>query len=274
MEDLRPLYQSIEDTKKAISEGNRELAERLGWEMCNQFEVSCHVDEATYTPEMCRLQLDCLATILEIHIMREDPIDISYRYGQFLQKYRMDMDHFPGWTDEDKRPAVEIAMRMTRKVEQFYTEKTRVTHQPKAQQPGEIKCLLCKKNPADKPGSHMVPHLLIARTFSYDGSKDREKVVVDVTNLSEGYKEKYFGHHYEYEEMDGVELVSAMIVDGMIKVNMSFDSSVTIYLDNEDEDGVTVSFPTEATFELQDNGGKWEINESSVKTKFDTSGFY
>lgn len=82
------------------------------------------------------------------------------------------------------------------------------------------------------------------------------------------------GHHYEYEEMDGVELVSAMIVDGMIKVNMSFDSSVTIYLDNEDDDGVTVSFPTEATFELQDNGGKWEINESSVKTKFDTSGFY
>ena len=44
--------------------------------------------------------------------------------------------------------------------------------------------------------------------------------------------------------------------------------------ENEDDDGVTVSFPTEATFELQDNGGKWEINESSVKTKFDTSGFY
>jgi hypothetical protein len=33
MEDLKPLYQAIEDTKKAISEGNRELAEKFGWEM-------------------------------------------------------------------------------------------------------------------------------------------------------------------------------------------------------------------------------------------------
>lgn len=38
----------------------------------------------------------------------------------------------------------------------------------------------------------MVPHFLIAETFSYDGSKDREKVVVD--NLSEGNKEYFFGH--------------------------------------------------------------------------------
>lgn len=215
MEDLRPLYQSIEDTKKAISDGNRELAEKLGWEMCNQFEASYQVNESTYTPEMCRLQLDCLATILEIHIMREDPIDIGYRYGQFLQKFRMDMDHFPDWTDEDKRPAVEIAMRMTRKVERFYTEKTRATHRPKAHQPGEIKCLLCKKKPADKPGSHMVPHLLIARTFSYDGSKDREKVVVDVTNLSEGYKEKYFGHHVYDDTVN--ELIGRSLTDDEIE---------------------------------------------------------
>lgn len=222
MEELRPLYQLIADTKKAVSEGNRELAEKLGWEMCNQFEGSYQVSESTYTPEMCRLQLDCLATVLEIHIMRADPIDISIRYGQFLKKFRMDMEHFLDWTDEDKRPAVEIAMRMTRKVERFYTDKSRVTHQPKAHQPGEIKCLLCKKKPADKPGSHMVPHLLIARTFSYDGSKDREKVVVDVTNLSEGYKEKYFGHHvYDdiVNELIGRSLTDEEIEDENRKVN-------------------------------------------------------
>ena len=33
MEDLKPLYQAIEDTKKAISEGNRDIAEKLGREM-------------------------------------------------------------------------------------------------------------------------------------------------------------------------------------------------------------------------------------------------
>ena len=82
------------------------------------------------------------------------------------------------------------------------------------------------------------------------------------------------GHHYEYEEMSDVDFISAMVVNGNIKCQIAFDSSVTIYLDNEDDDGVTMSFPTQATFELQDNGGKWELNEDSVRSKFDTSGFY
>ena len=69
MEDLKPLYQAIEDTKRAISVGNRELAEKLGREMCNLFEALYQVDEETYTPEMCRLQLDSFATILELHIL-------------------------------------------------------------------------------------------------------------------------------------------------------------------------------------------------------------
>lgn len=194
-EDLKLLYQSIEDTKRAIDAGDKDLAEKLGWEMCNLFMDNYHVDESTYTPEMCRLQLDCLATILDIHIMRGDPIDISFRYGQLLEKLSMDIEHFPDWTDEERKPAIEIALKMRKKVERFYSEGLRVQHRPKAKKPGEIKCMLCRKNPADKPGSHMVSHMLIAKTFSYDGSKDRDKVVVDVTNLSEGYREKYFGHH-------------------------------------------------------------------------------
>ena len=81
------------------------------------------------------------------------------------------------------------------------------------------------------------------------------------------------GHHYEYEEMEDVDLISATVDDGTVKCKISFNSSVTIYLDNEDDDGVTLSFPTEASFEIQDNGGKWEINEDSVRSKFDTSSY-
>lgn len=81
------------------------------------------------------------------------------------------------------------------------------------------------------------------------------------------------GHHYEYEEMEDVELITAMVDDGTVKCKMAFNSSVTIYLDNEDDDGVSLSFPTEASFEIQDNGGKWEINEESVRSKFDTSSY-
>lgn len=81
------------------------------------------------------------------------------------------------------------------------------------------------------------------------------------------------GHHYEYEEMGDVELISVELNDGIVKCKMAFNSSVTLYMDNEDDDGVTVSFPTEASFELRDNGGKWEIDEDSIRSKFDTSSY-
>ena len=81
------------------------------------------------------------------------------------------------------------------------------------------------------------------------------------------------GHHCEYEEMEDVDMISATVDEGAVKCKMAFNSSVTIYLDNEDDDGVTLSFPTEASFEIQDNGGKWEINEDSVRSKFDTSSY-
>ena len=71
-----------------------------------------------------------------------------------------------------------------------------------------------------------------------------------------------------------MEIVSAKLEDGNVKCKMAFNSSVTIYLDNEDDDGVTLSFPTEASFEIQNNGKKWEINEESIRSKFDTSSFY
>lgn len=142
-EDLKLLYQSIEDTKRAIDAGDKDLAEKLGWEMCNLFMDNYHVDESTYTPEMCRLQLDCLATILDIHILRGDPIDISFRYGQLLKKLSMDMGHFPDWTDEERKPAIEIALKMRKKVERFYSEGLRVHigQKPKSRERLSVCCV-------------------------------------------------------------------------------------------------------------------------------------
>lgn len=60
--------------------------------------------------------------------------------------------------------------------------------------PKYVNASFVKRNRQTRKCSHMVPHFLIAETFSYDGSKDREKVVVDVDNLSEGNKEYFFGH--------------------------------------------------------------------------------
>ena len=194
-ENLSLIYSAIDATKKAISDGDKNQAEKCGWELCNCFEENFVADkEEDYTPELCRLQLDALVTLLDLHIMRGDPLDISARFGQLLKKFKMDVEHFTQWTDAEKKPLAEVVARAIRNTQNFFTGQLTTTHKPLAEHPGQCKCFLCKKKPANKKGSHMVPHLLIAETISYDGSMDREKVVVDVDNLSEGNKEYFFGH--------------------------------------------------------------------------------
>ena len=194
-ENLSLIYSAIDATKKAISDGDKTQAEKCGWELCNCFEENFVADkEEDYTPELCRLQLDALVTLLDLHIMRGDPLDISARFGQLLKKFKMDVEHFTQWTDAEKKPLAEVVARAIRNTQNFFTGQLTTTHKPLAEHPGQCKCFLCKKKPANKKGSHMVPHFLIAETFSYDGSMDREKVVVDVDNLSEGNKEYFFGH--------------------------------------------------------------------------------
>ena len=198
--NLSLIYSAIDATKKAILDGDKPLAEKCGWELCNCFEENFVADnKEDYTPELSRLQLDCLATLLDLHIMRGEPLNISVRFGQLVKKFKMDIEHFPQWTDADKKPLAEVVGRAMRHTHNFFTGQLTTTHKPLAVHPGQCKCFLCKKKPADKKGSHMVPHLLIAETFSYDGSKSRDKVVVDVDNLSEGNKEYYFGHEV-YED--------------------------------------------------------------------------
>lgn len=75
-ENLSLIYSAIDATKKAISDGDKTQAEKCGWELCNCFEENFVADkEEDYTPELCRLQLDALATLLDLHIMRGDPLD-------------------------------------------------------------------------------------------------------------------------------------------------------------------------------------------------------
>lgn len=198
--DLSLIYTAVEATNNAILDGDKIRAEKCGQELCDCFMDNFMVDnDDDYTPEMCRLQLDGLATLLDLHIMRGKPLDISIRFGQLVKKYKMDVEHFTQWTDADKKPLEKIISRVIRHTHDFFSGELTTIHKPLATQPGDCRCFLCKKKPADKKGSHMVPHMLIAETFSYDGSKSREKVVVDVDNLSEGHKEYFFGHEV-YED--------------------------------------------------------------------------
>lgn len=189
------LREAIEETRALIKADNTE-AENAGRRLCEVFEADMDISGCKdYTPEKAYLQIQTLETILQLHIKRGDPVDISIRYGQLVKKLKEDLEHFPDWEDEDKRLIGEIGLQATRLVHDFYAieYQNRAEKFAKSRTP-ECKCLLCRKSFAIKTGSHMVPHLLIADVFSYDGSRQREKVVVASASLSEGRTERYFGN--------------------------------------------------------------------------------
>ena len=142
-ENLSLIYSAIDATKKAISDGDKTQAEKCGWGLCNCFEENFVADkEEDYTPELCRLQLDALATLLDLHIMRGDPLDISARFGQLLKKFKMDVEHFTQWTDAEKKPLAEVVARAIRNTQNFFTGQLTTTHKPLAEHPGQCKCFL------------------------------------------------------------------------------------------------------------------------------------
>ncbi len=80
-------------------------------------------------------------------------------------------------------------------------------------------------------------------------------------------------HHYDFEEIDNINLLSAEKTNDTIECKVSFTSFVTFYLDNEDERGFPQRFPCVAIFTLQENNGKWGISENRVISNFDTTSY-
>lgn len=193
--DLSRIITHLDQTKQAIADNNHDQAEDLGKDLCDVYEEDFNIkSEEDFTPEVARVQFDVFKTILDIHIMRGDPLDISIRAGQFWKRYKDIKEHFSTWTDKDWEPIDEIIFQSYIATNDYYYRETVGNIPPKQVRTPECRCLLCRKNKANKPGSHMVPHLLIGDVFSYDGSTDREKVVVEEFNLSGGVKSRYFGH--------------------------------------------------------------------------------
>ncbi|MBQ6822961.1 MAG: hypothetical protein IJP39_11165 [Bacteroidales bacterium] len=192
--DLSRIQQLIAKTTKAIEDNNRDLAEKLGWELCQTFEQDYDVQsEEDYTPSVALVQYEVMKVLLDLHIMRGDPIDIAIRGGQLLKKFKDDRDHIKGWKEEDWTPIAEIVWKSREATDEYYYGETLKAGTEEPARTPECKCLLCQKKNADKTGSHIVPHMLIARTFSYDGSESRDKAVVEESGLSVGLRDRFFG---------------------------------------------------------------------------------
>lgn len=82
------------------------------------------------------------------------------------------------------------------------------------------------------------------------------------------------GYRYEYEELSDLTIERYELKDNKYNLNVSFDSGITIYIDNEDQTGFAMSFPSHASLVMENASGKWMIDNESVKASFDTKKYY
>lgn len=81
-------------------------------------------------------------------------------------------------------------------------------------------------------------------------------------------------HHYEVEDVSDVDVLASEEKEGCVEVNLTFEISVTLYMDNEDEDGFTMKFPSECKAEFDKIGEGYRIHPDTVEIKVNTDEYY
>lgn len=82
------------------------------------------------------------------------------------------------------------------------------------------------------------------------------------------------GYRYDFDELSELEVENSCEFEHFYELKVNFVSGVTIYMSNEDNTGVRMSFPTSVSIKMERLFDKWVINEDSLRFKFDTQKYY
>ena len=81
-------------------------------------------------------------------------------------------------------------------------------------------------------------------------------------------------YRYEFDDLSNLRVEEYECKEEAISCRVKFDSGITIFSDNEDVIGFSMSFPSEASLVMKKTENKWVLEENSVKSRFDTSKYY
>lgn len=82
------------------------------------------------------------------------------------------------------------------------------------------------------------------------------------------------GYRYDFDELSGLVVDEYNKLGNTYKLIVRFTSGVTIYMNNEDITGISMSFPTKANVIMEEKSNKWVLNEDSLSLEFDTQKFF
>lgn len=151
--------------------------------------------------------------MIDNHIRNGDTTTVVIRASEAFNHFKQYQDNI-NFSEEEFASTINIIRGIYKKVRRFLLEAKYLKPDSKKENKPCI-CALCKKNIADKKGSHMVPHFFIQKFFSYDGGKGRDKEIVEEFCLSKGSYDRYFGHRVNDEILES--LLNKKITDEEIE---------------------------------------------------------
>lgn len=194
--------------REACKQAEKALAMRVDSQIEQAFETLIRVfDEEipqgeVLSPEAMIVQFEVVSTMIDYHIQKGIMLDIGGHSIQMIEQFE-GVKASGIYSDDDLSRMEKIVIGAIHKSRDYVAKVANPpTSSVKFDRGG--KCRLCKKNPADAIGSHLVPHMLIQTVFSYDNTKGRDKEVAESFNLSGGEYGSFFGRNVNDEVMSDI----------------------------------------------------------------------
>lgn len=176
--------------------------------------------QKTTDPDDVLLQLQVFKLVLEYHIFMGNTYDVVFKHEEYVRMCEdavrtglltgEQIDKVEQYVSEleDKAAAFVKGIR-TPERKMYDTEHLDGYIRKRAKRyrkdnGGHERCILCDEREDLCKGSHLAPHFLIQSFLSYDGSKGRDKEIVNEETLASLKTERKWGRNVPAEEIDRV----------------------------------------------------------------------
>ena len=175
--------------------------------------------ERTTDPAVAFLQLQVAAASIRYHVFRQDVLSATSSFSLLCEEsnklLKTDIldEHYKQKTRQLIDETEQVLNAFREKVEHVdnsltgqpspYVKQYSLDEQFRSRQTNDT-CLLCQESQNLCTGSHLAPHFIVGSIFSFDGSRDRDKEIVNEETIASLKKEKKWGSRVNPDTIDNI----------------------------------------------------------------------
>ena len=175
--------------------------------------------ERTIDPAVAFLQLQVAAASIHYHVFVQDDLSATNSFTLLCEEcerlFKTDIldEHYKEKTRQLIDETEQVLNAFREKLEHIdnsltgqpspYIKQYTPNEQFRSRQTNDT-CLLCQESQNLCTGSHLAPHFIVGSIFSFDGSRDRDKEIVNEETIASLKKEKKWGSRVDPDAIDPI----------------------------------------------------------------------